>query len=245
MNVQVAELTKKLTLPEGIKLSVINLSPLRDRLEEPGLVKALSRVGLQGASEKRQAEFLGGRLCVARSLRAMEVNTEFPLPMKERLPVWPSNVIGSISHCPSLAVAVTAFRKAYITLGIDVETLINTPSAQDIKALVCNPQELSLINSSHLSGNQLLTLIFSAKETLFKALWPITRRHVDFFSAELTSLDEQAVCLRLTQNWNKQWNTGTEILIPYAWVEKEVFTVMFVPRSLKREQSSMPSGNTF
>lgn len=245
MNVQVSELAKKLKLQEDIKLSVINISTIRDRLEEPCLVEALSSVGLQGASEKRQAEFLGGRLCVARALRAMEVNTEFPLPMKVRLPVWPSDVTGSISHCSCLAVAVTAFQKAYITLGIDVETLINASSAQEIKDLVCNPQELILMNSSHLPGEQLLTLIFSAKETLFKALWHITRCHADFFSAELISLDEQAVWLRLTQNWSKQWCAGEKIRIHYTWVENEVFTVMFVPRRVRNVQSSIISGNTF
>lgn len=55
---------------------------------------------------KRQAEYYHGRLCARRALQSIGIHDFTVHTGKQREPVWPPGVIGSISHNGEFAVAV-------------------------------------------------------------------------------------------------------------------------------------------
>jgi 4'-phosphopantetheinyl transferase EntD len=105
-------------------------------------------------------------------------------------PLWPDAVVGAISHSPEVAVAVVGRRTDYAGLGVDVEESARGPIARAAR-LVCRPNEMVWADPE--SDTQRLTMLFSAKEAVFKALYPIERVWFGFADAELTWFDERCV----------------------------------------------------
>src|SRR5262245_27478480 len=76
---------------------------------------------VERAVAKRQAEFACGRRCARRALAMLGIEN-FPLvPGPHRAPLWPSGVVGSITHCTDLCAAVVARAGRIQSLGLDAE----------------------------------------------------------------------------------------------------------------------------
>lgn len=78
----------------------------------------------------------------------------------------------SISHCGNFAAAIVSKTER---VGIDVELL--TPRVEKIKHKFLHPAELQMVDHANIDRIQLLTLLWSAKEAMFK-WW--ARGDVDF-----------------------------------------------------------------
>jgi len=154
---------------------------------------------IAAAVPKRQREFFYGRLC-ARSAMA-PLRRDIPQigtgPMRE--PLWPADLIGSITHAADMAAAVVLpVAMGYHGVGIDIETILGGQGAQEVRAIVANDGELR-----HLAGFEEalgpdvpLTLVFSAKESFFKAVHGEVRRYFNFDAIELEHLDLAAQSMR-------------------------------------------------
>ena len=181
---------------------------------------------------KRRAEFLAGRY-VARLAMSGLGAPQLTLGIGvHRNPVWPTALVGSIAHSQGRAVCAVARAVQHAGLGIDLQNWIPTSIAQAISALVLNPQENALLSKLFLPFEQALTLAFSAKESLFKALYPMVGRYFDFRAAELrhVSRDHGEFELVLRENLNHHLVAGA--LYPgHVVIEREcVFTSVVVPR---------------
>ncbi|WP_168734328.1 4'-phosphopantetheinyl transferase family protein [Pseudothauera nasutitermitis] len=218
-----------LGLPQDVTLSGISIPAVREAMEEPLPPGPALRFALEDMSAKRRTEFAAGRICAARSLRKLGVIAEFPLPVRDRLPVWPSGVLGSISHCATMAVAMTAMKSRYCALGVDVESLIDPGVALEIQPSVCRDGEWIGLENHVPCRARSVTLLFSAKEALYKALYPLTGRFEDFHAAEFCGCEAGALVLRLTHDWTSCWRAGTRIRVRYAWLDRMVVSAAFIP----------------
>ena len=117
------------------------------------------------AVPKRRSEFLAGRICAALALRAAGLPTF--VGIEGRRPVWPEGVAGSISHSNGRAVAVISAK--YSQIGVDCETVMAGDLAQKLHPEIISAAEVRLCPPD-LTFAQFLTLIFSAKEAVYKAL---------------------------------------------------------------------------
>lgn len=143
---------------------------------------------------KRQAEFLAGRLAARAALAVLGVKQ--PVGMAESCaPVWPAEVQGSISHSGDRAMCVVRRAQAG-GLGIDLEHQLDAQLAEQLWPGIVHPQEAQQLRQSGDFARQ-LTLVFSAKESLFKALYPQVGRYFDFLDAELLALHPQHQQLEL------------------------------------------------
>jgi len=97
-------------------------------------------------------------------------------------PLWPAGIVGAISHAGDVAVAIVGRRADYAGLGVDIEQLSRAPSPRAAR-LVCRPAEMEWVDVE--KGTERLTMLFSAKEAVFKALYPIERVWLGFADAEL------------------------------------------------------------
>ncbi|MBB5211302.1 4'-phosphopantetheinyl transferase family protein [Microbulbifer hydrolyticus] len=155
---------------------------------------------------KRQAEFLAGRYAAALALQHLAPVRHQDVQVgigEKRNPLWPTGVVGSISHVDGMAVCAVSHTADKDYLGIDVEVVMSTRVCREVARIVSTRQERELLCGLGLSERVALTLIFSAKESLFKALYPSVRDYFGFEVAEVTELhlEEQTLVLTLTERF--------------------------------------------
>lgn len=144
---------------------------------------------LRGAVAKRRREFLYGRLCAALALRS----AGFPedLPRRGRAPVWPEGAAGSISHTDTRVIAAVARGGA---LGVDCEDLMSAGRAQELHSAIIHEGEAAL-RPNHLPFGHFLTLAFSAKEALYKALSGALATMPGFLDVAVTRITDERLSL--------------------------------------------------
>jgi enterobactin synthetase component D len=155
------------------------------RFDEASLPPELAR-----AVPKRRLEFLAGRRCARTALRELAPDlAEAPIAIGERgSPVWPAGLRGSITHTHGFAAAVVVRAETVLGIGLDTERLITSARAEGVAGLVANPRELERLEATGLDRATLLTLVFSAKESLFKCLYPRVGRYFDFKEATVEAV---------------------------------------------------------
>jgi enterobactin synthetase component D len=139
------------------------------------------------ASFKRKAEYLAGRYCAQQAIHRLAPQLPPDIPITAAgLPSWPDRIVGSITHAGGFASAAVALRKDAVGIGIDCESLMTRNVALEISALVATPSELATtMAQTRLDQNDALTLLFSAKEAVFKCLYPLTGLFFTFLDIEV------------------------------------------------------------
>jgi 4'-phosphopantetheinyl transferase EntD len=133
---------------------------------------------VERAIVSRRVEFARGRAC-ARAALAKLGCAEGAIPMgPKRQPLWPPGFVGSITHTGSLVAAAAAPVSRARALGIDAE--LERPLPPEVRRLVLQPSEMR-----DASGGTLETVVFSAKESVYKALFPLHGRWIDFLEVEV------------------------------------------------------------
>lgn len=165
------------------------------------------------AAPKRQAEFLAGRLCAGEAIRQLRGITSFPAVQADGAPLWPPQMRGSITHSAGIAMSVVGDSARYGSIGLDVEAVQNHTEARSLTGLVLTPDEQKRHQAALTANPGLcLTRIFSLKEALFKALYPLTRQRFYFQDAEVLSLNPTGISrMRLLINLSADWPGGSEV----------------------------------
>lgn len=182
-------------------------------------------VRLRSASARRRREFLAGRLCASAALAKAGCDDGAWLAQDDdMLPTWPSGWTGSISHSPSLALAMACPAGTGTLLGLDVEEMIGYRDIHDIASLVARADELAMLDGMSPVG-AVITL-FSAKECLYKALYPRTRRFREFSAARLVDAAAGHLRLRLEEDWGTRWPAGREVDVRHVHRHAHAITVL-------------------
>jgi 4'-phosphopantetheinyl transferase EntD len=148
------------------------LDPAEERLLNPRV------------NEKRKAEFRLGRSAAHLALKQLGISSPPPvLQGPRREPLWPEGVVGSITHCESFACASVARRPAASAIGIDLENAAAVPPGNLLDWL-CHESELDWVSCQGRPTDR-LAMIFSAKEAVFKAFYPLCGRFFDFKDVKL------------------------------------------------------------
>jgi 4'-phosphopantetheinyl transferase EntD len=150
---------------------------------------------VSGAVPKRVAEFAAGRHCAREALRQLGISPGALPVLPSRAPAWPVGVVGSISHCNGYCGAVVARARDVTTIGFDVEIRRSVP--REIWPDIASAEELgALAAQQRLAMDDAITLLFSAKESYFKAEHPIYDQMLDFGDVACTLLDEARFRIR-------------------------------------------------
>lgn len=133
--------------------------------------------------EKRRREFVTGRACARRALERLGAGAG-PVPSGERgEPVWPEGVVGSITHCEVLRACAVARAGEVASVGIDAEVHDRLPDG--VFETVSSPAERRLLAGQG-AGLFMDRVLFSAKEAVYKAWFPLTHRWLGFEDVEMT-----------------------------------------------------------
>lgn len=136
------------------------------------------RAIIAAATPTRAREFATGRLCAKQALcdLGMEPVTVGVGPNRE--PLWPPGVTGSISHTTGYCCA--AVTTLYRGIGVDAQRVCGVLTPTESRR-ICTTDELRQLTALSRNDLQLaLHVIFSAKEAIFKAVFPLVRRFFGF-----------------------------------------------------------------
>ncbi len=154
-------------------------------------------LALKSAAKKRLAEFVAGRIAARQALQQLGCHHHSVVGRADDgRPLWPQSVIGSISHQGNSACCAVAWDTCYTVLGVDIEQYMTAGVAANTQALIMQPKEHAIVQQlmhgdESLSAPKMLTLLFSAKESLYKALYPAVLKYFDFLDASVRVLDRR------------------------------------------------------
>lgn len=179
---------------------------------------------------KRKAEFFAGRFCAYQAIQQLTGQGQVPSPAADRSPQWPAGLVGSISHSHNRAAAVVAKQQHWQSLGLDIERHIAPERADHLAAEILTPQELAQYHLQTAPQRALqLSLSFSLKESLFKALYPLTQRRFYFQDAEcLYQTHTQPMQICLLTDLSEDWPKGRCLQGHYWIFEDYVLTLVAI-----------------
>jgi 4'-phosphopantetheinyl transferase EntD len=138
------------------------------------------------ASERRKREFITARGCAHAALARLGLPPAAILPDRGGAPVWPQGVVGSITHCSGYRAAAVAPAEQVAAVGIDAEpnTPLRTGGMLDV---IAREQERARLTelAGQVPGVCWDKLLFSAKEAVYKAWYPLARCWLGFQSADV------------------------------------------------------------
>ena len=179
---------------------------------------------------KRQAEFLAGRLCARAALHRLDGLDCIPAIGEDRAPVWPTHISGSITHSTGHAAAIVGHKAQWRGLGMDLENLLSLERAERLAGEILTVDELQRMGTVDREQIALLvTLTFSVKESLFKALYPIVGKRFYFEHAEVLEWsDSGSVRLRLLTDLSSEWSHGTELAAQFALEDGQLLSLVAI-----------------
>jgi 4'-phosphopantetheinyl transferase EntD len=138
------------------------------------------------AVDKRRREFSTARGCARTALARLGLAPVPVLPGLRGAPQWPAGVVGSITHCDGYRAAAVARVQDVVTVGLDAEPADSLPSG--VLGVVSVADERAWIRELSVARPAVCwdRLLFSAKESVYKAWFPLTRRWLDFDQAVIT-----------------------------------------------------------
>jgi enterobactin synthetase component D len=185
---------------------------------------------IQRSVAKRQAEFLAGRLCARAALQQLDHLDFIPAIGEDRAPVWPGHISGSITHSTGHAAAIVGHKAQWRGLGMDLENVLSLERAERLAGEILTADEMqrmALIPREQIA--LLVTLTFSAKESLFKALYPIVQKRFYFEHAEVVEWSESGVVrLRLLTDLSSEWCDGTELVGQFAVADGQLLSLVAI-----------------
>jgi 4'-phosphopantetheinyl transferase EntD len=134
---------------------------------------------------KRRREFAVVRSCARSAMEKLGVPAQPILPGERGAPGWPAGLVGSMTHCDGYGAAALARTADLASLGIDAEPHQTLP--EGVLPAVALPAEVERLGrlAGDRPGIHWDRLLFSAKESVYKAWFPLTAKWLDFTEADL------------------------------------------------------------
>ncbi|RVX38770.1 4'-phosphopantetheinyl transferase EntD [Nonomuraea polychroma] len=137
------------------------------------------------AVDKRRREFATVRACARHALARLGRPPVPLLPGERGAPRWPHGVVGSMTHCEGYRGAAVAMDDDMLTVGLDAEPHAPLPDGV-LGAVSLDSERRMLAELAAAAGDVCWDrLLFSAKESVYKAWYPLVGKMLDFDEAEL------------------------------------------------------------
>jgi 4'-phosphopantetheinyl transferase EntD len=141
---------------------------------------------LQKAVASRRIEFGTARWCARQALAKLGLPPAPILPGPRGAPGWPAGVAGSMTHCAGYRAAALAHSRDIATIGIDAEPHAPLPDGVG-EVIASDPERRALAELADAEpGISWDKLLFSAKEAIYKAWFPLTQRWLGFADASIS-----------------------------------------------------------
>ncbi len=158
---------------------------------------------------KRKIEYSAGRKCALEAIKLIDPSClVVPGMHEDGSPQWPEGFTGSITHSRGIVLAIVGKTSDFDSVGVDIEKIILTERASRLISRIAIETEYRTFNN--ISQSVLFSIVFSGKEALFKALYPLTRNRFYFKDAEIISIDMENYSwqIKLLKNLSKTHIAG-------------------------------------
>lgn len=136
------------------------------------------RALVERACMRRRSEFATVRACARDAWAELAVAPAPILPGASGAPQWPPGLVGSMTHCEGYRAAVVARPTELASVGIDAEPA--GPVAECVLDAIRLPDDVAGLDALAAAGVAADRLLFSAKEAVYKAWFPLARRWLGF-----------------------------------------------------------------
>ncbi|HEY3685976.1 MAG TPA: 4'-phosphopantetheinyl transferase superfamily protein [Streptosporangiaceae bacterium] len=202
-------------LLDGLLPAVVAVAETRG--DRPGTVLyAAERAVVARAVDTRRGEFAAVRHCARTALRALGAAPAPILPGERGAPLWPAGIVGSMTHCAGYRAAAVARARDIAALGIDAEP--DEPLPEGVIDAVALPAERAAIGVLPPGPVCWDRLLFSAKEAVYKAWFPLARRWLGFDDAAIDLHPSGAFHARLRVNgpvdrFTGRWHAANGLIV--------------------------------
>jgi 4'-phosphopantetheinyl transferase EntD len=170
------------------------------------------------ATARRRREFAATRACARAALERLGRRPVAIGRNQDGSPQWPAGVTGSLTHCSGYRAAAVAHQAHVPSVGIDAEPhLPLSAGLLDVIATRAERDHLTALRR-RLPSVHWDRLLFSAKESVFKAWFPLTGTWLDFADATLGfEVGSQTFSVRLRRpgpvTLTGRWLAGADVVV--------------------------------
>jgi len=132
--------------------------------------------------DERRREFTTGRACARRALARLGLPAASIPSGAGAQPLWPAGVVGSITHCRRYRACAVARARDVRCVGIDAE--VHAPLPALVLEAIASPGERRALAALG-TGACWDRLLFSAKEAVYEAWFPLTGRSLGFADVDV------------------------------------------------------------
>ena len=138
------------------------------------------------AVDKRRREYATVRHCARQAFAELGIPPIALLNGDRGAPKWPDGVVGSMTHCAGYRAAVVARKGDIHTLGIDAEP--HGPLPEGVLGVISRDEEKVRLAELTAADDSVHwdRMLFCAKETVYKAWYPLTHKWLGFEEASIT-----------------------------------------------------------
>lgn len=167
-------------LPSGVESAEVFGGECDDGELFPEEVALVAR-----ATEKRRREFTGVRVCARLALARAGFPSAPIMPGPSDSPQWPAGIVGSMTHCDGYRAAAVGRADAFAAIGIDAEPNLVLPGG--VLGRVASESERTALAGLATVSPEVCwdRILFSVKESVYKAWFPATGRRLGFSDAEV------------------------------------------------------------
>ncbi|MDH6213054.1 4'-phosphopantetheinyl transferase family protein [Streptomyces pseudovenezuelae] len=172
-------------IEELLPPEVVAVEVLGDDGSEPAPLYPEEAAVVAQAVAKRRREFALVRACARRAMEKLGVPPGPLLPGERGAPGWPAGLVGSMTHCDGYCAAALIRATDLASLGIDAEP--HGPLPEGVLDAVSLPAEADRLRglAQERPGVHWDRLLFSAKESVYKAWFPLTGQWLEFTEADI------------------------------------------------------------
>lgn len=174
------------------------------------------------ATLKRRNEFSTGRYGIRCLLKSYGINY-FPIKCDQKgMPIFPSGIIGSISHSDKKCLMATSTNIDYKSIGIDIEEY----SKLDLSLCryFLHKSEIEFVDSQVAAYQKIMAAIFfSVKEAFYKMQYSITKSYLGFLDVQVSNIEVGSLEFRLLCDIGI--DTG-KVKAYYKFDEDHVYTIV-------------------
>lgn len=200
-----SESTRIAPATSGFVCQVVHISELSS--ERLSLQEAA--IAPQGTNPKVAERYKLGRIAAKRCLAQFGERSVSILRGDGGEPLFPEGFVGSISHTDDTAAAVVGRSEEFLGLGIDIESQSRKLNKSIIDR-IGTAQEKRWVKESPADRS---LMVFCTKESVYKALFPLHRKRMDFKDVACVWNDEhQAFISTLLTDFGAPWDAGATVL---------------------------------
>lgn len=177
--------------------------------------------------EKRNREFAVGRHCAHAALNQLGITADVPADV-DRKPIWPNGIAGSISHSHNFAWAAVAKQDSVKSIGIDTEIVVDDRTIRQVAKEITVDAEQRLMSKIHGDVKTAFTVVFSAKESIYKCLYPLNAQFFGFHDVLLVEATDQTVTFAQQPSNPNYAIAPHELIVRFAIHQNDVFSTIWI-----------------